>query len=311
MKHLPKRVVKRQKGVSYLFKGRVVLWNGKRIMCSHGRKRCECKDCGGSSICSHGRRRSRCKDCGGSQVCSHGRQRIRCKDCGGSQICSHGRRRSECKDCGGSQICSHGRQRGGCTEGSCGLKASSGKCVTLCGKTVKRVPGVPTTHLCATCRDEFSVHTRKKFEQQMEAWLDEHGLNWSYSNKKLPCAPTTRYPDYLFIASAEHAVLLEVDEHEHRDYNVSCEVARISEIMDSIGHTNLHVIRFNPNEVGATTETRRTRVLEALDNAIQTNFGRFSDTGCVVQYVGYSHDRMEELEQITCDLQQPAARTAQ
>ena len=73
----------------------------------------------------------------------------------------------------------------------------------------------------------------------MEAWLDEHGLHWSYSNKKLPCA-------------RRRVVLPEVDEHEHRDYNVSCEVARISEMMDSVGHVNLHVVRFNPNEVGDT-----------------------------------------------------------
>ena len=135
----------------------------------------------------------------------------------------------------------------------------------------------------------------------METWLDEHGLHWSYSNKKLPCAPTTRYPDYLFVTSEEHVVLLEVDEREHRNYNVSCEVTRISEMMDSIGHANLHVIRFNPNEVGVTTETRRSRVLGALDDAIKTNFGCFNDSGCVVQYIGYSHDRVEELDKITCN----------
>ena len=32
--------------------------------CEHGRRRSECKECGGSSICEHGRRRHRCKECG-------------------------------------------------------------------------------------------------------------------------------------------------------------------------------------------------------------------------------------------------------
>ena len=153
----------------------------------------------------------------------------------------------------------------------------------------------------ATCRDEYDISDRKKFEQQMETWLKDRGLHWSYSNKKLPCAPTTRYPDYLFVASTEHVVLLEVDENEHRNYIASCEVARISEIMDSIGHANLHVIRFNPH---AATTTKKQQVLDALDTAIKTNFGRLNDTGCVVQYVGYSRDRLEELDQLTCDLQQ-------
>ena len=37
----------------------------------------------------------------GGSICTHGRQRSKCKDCGGSSICTHGRVRSTCKDCGG------------------------------------------------------------------------------------------------------------------------------------------------------------------------------------------------------------------
>ena len=51
-------------------------------------------------MCQHGRRRTQCKECGGSQICQHGRRRDRCKECGGSQICKHGRRRGHCKECG-------------------------------------------------------------------------------------------------------------------------------------------------------------------------------------------------------------------
>ena len=79
--------------------------------CPHGRRRRECKECGGSSFCEHGRHRTQCKECGGSQVCQHGRVRTTCKECGGSGICEHGRRRYHCKECGGASICEHGRQR--------------------------------------------------------------------------------------------------------------------------------------------------------------------------------------------------------
>ena len=51
--------------------------------------------------CQHGKRRNQCKECGGASICVHGRQRNRCKECGGSSICEHGRRRSRCKECGG------------------------------------------------------------------------------------------------------------------------------------------------------------------------------------------------------------------
>ena len=57
----------------------------KRVKCEHGRKRTECKDCGGSGVCEHGRRRDQCKDCGGSSFCEHRRERSRCKDCGGGR----------------------------------------------------------------------------------------------------------------------------------------------------------------------------------------------------------------------------------
>ena len=82
--------------------------------CEHGVKyRSNCKVCSG---CPHGRRRSQCKECGGSGICKHGRERTRCKECGGGSICEHGRRRSRCKECGGSQICEHGRDRYQCKE---------------------------------------------------------------------------------------------------------------------------------------------------------------------------------------------------
>ena len=70
-------------------------------VCEHGRRRSQCKDCGGSGLCEHGRRRSQCKECGGSSFCEHGRERSRCKDCGGSGICEHGRQRSQCKEYSG------------------------------------------------------------------------------------------------------------------------------------------------------------------------------------------------------------------
>ena len=47
--------------------------------------------------CEHGvKRRSKCKVC---SACPHGRRRWDCKECGGSQICEHGRRRYRCKEC--------------------------------------------------------------------------------------------------------------------------------------------------------------------------------------------------------------------
>mmetsp|Transcript_7153 Transcript_7153/g.7397 ORF Transcript_7153/g.7397 Transcript_7153/m.7397 type:complete len:381 (+) Transcript_7153:153-1295(+) len=89
---------------------------GGSSICEHNRQRSQCKQCGGSAICEHSRQKSLCKDCGGNSICPHGRQRSTCKQCGGSSICTHGRRKSQCKDCGGSAICHHQRQRSKCKE---------------------------------------------------------------------------------------------------------------------------------------------------------------------------------------------------
>ena len=69
--------------------------------CSHGRRRNECKDCGGTSICEHSRQRHLCKDCGGASICEHNRQRHRCKDCQApvGPPCPHGRPANKCKEC--------------------------------------------------------------------------------------------------------------------------------------------------------------------------------------------------------------------
>ena len=274
---------------------------GGSAFCEHGRRRTQCKDCGGASICDHGRIRTHCKLCGGSGICDHGRQRPQCRECGGASICHHGRRRVQCKDCGGSQICEHGRIRQHCTEGSCGLLPSSKKCKGCCSKLVNPIPGVPSTSLCATCRDEYGVSSRKKWEEQTEIWLNESGLLWSYCNKKLPCAPTTRYPDYMFVAR-EHCVLLEVDEQEHERYNPKCEIARISELMDSIDFKSLHVIRYNPHAPGSTAD-RKATLLQAIRDALATNFGVLNESGCVVQYQGYSQDRIVQLDALSCAMQ--------
>jgi len=60
-----------------------------------------CIDCGGKGICSHGKSRFRCKECGGGKrkQCPRGRQPYCCKNCGGKGICSHGKQRSKCKVC--------------------------------------------------------------------------------------------------------------------------------------------------------------------------------------------------------------------
>ena len=90
--------------------------NARANKCEHGKRKAQCKECGGSQICEHNRIKSRCKECGGSQICEHNRIKSTCKECGGSQICEHNKIKSKCKECGGVSICEHNRQKAECKE---------------------------------------------------------------------------------------------------------------------------------------------------------------------------------------------------
>ena len=119
-KRAPKTKGPCEHGVKYRSKCKVC------SACPHGRRRSQCKECGGQESAStvvgaqmqgvrwgcNLRARSSallCKECGGGAICEHGRQRSQCKECGGASICEHGRIRSKCKECGGGSICEHGR----------------------------------------------------------------------------------------------------------------------------------------------------------------------------------------------------------
>ena len=121
-------------------------------ICEHGKVKSQCKDCGGGSICEHGKVKAHCKECRGSAFCEHGRQKSQCKECGGASICSHGRIKSQCKDCGGSSICEHGKVKSHCRECGGSMFCEHGKRKSEC----KECGGVS---ICkhgkykSTCRD--------------------------------------------------------------------------------------------------------------------------------------------------------------
>ena len=67
--------------------------------CEHGRRKNQCKDCGGSSICEHRKEKYYCIDCGGYGICKHRKQKSLCIECGGGTICEHRRIKCRCKEC--------------------------------------------------------------------------------------------------------------------------------------------------------------------------------------------------------------------
>ena len=107
----------RNKGHKYIDKNNnIVIWNGNRLHCEHGKEKCKCKICGGVGICIHNKLKGICKECGGKQLCKHDKIKSKCKDCGGGSICIHNKLRSLCKECKGGSICIHNKSRTHCKE---------------------------------------------------------------------------------------------------------------------------------------------------------------------------------------------------
>jgi len=67
------------------------------------------------------------------------------------------------------------------------------------------------------------------------------------SDKRVQDGCSTRRPD-LFLDLATHALVIEIDENQHHDYDCSCENRRLMELSQDISHRPLVFIRFNPDE---------------------------------------------------------------
>jgi hypothetical protein len=65
-------------------------------------------------------------------------------------------------------------------------------------------------------------------------------------DKSIEGGCSKKRPD-IFIDMGSHVVIVEIDEHQHNDYNCLCENKRMMEISKDIGHRPLIIIRFNPD----------------------------------------------------------------
>jgi len=56
-----------------------------------------------------------------------------------------------------------------------------------------------------------------------------------------------RRPD-MFLHMGTHVIIVEIDENKHRDYNTTCEQARINELFTDVYFQSIVFIRFNPDK---------------------------------------------------------------
>ena len=214
-------------------------------ICEHDKHRSSCRDCKGSSICEHDKQRSSCRDCKGLSICEHGKRRSRCKPCGGSSICEHDKRRSRCIECGGSELCEHTKQRNNCKPcGGSNLCKSSwchttknrkydGYCV-LCYTHL--FPDMPLSRNYKT--KEMTVVDYVKIQFPHYEWIHD---------KRIVDGCSKRRPD-LLLDLGSHIIIIEIDEFKHDSYTTECEIKRLNDISLDVGCRQIVMIRFNPDQ---------------------------------------------------------------
>ena len=248
---LPKKA-DRVVGEKYMHKGEVRIWNGRKLLCEHGKRKSRCRECGGSQICEHGKRKDQCRECTPSAFCEHGKQKAQCRQCGGSQICEHGKWKAQCRQCGGSAFCKHGKYRAQCRE--CGGSALCPVC-NMVHPTKRYVTKEDRyVKMCADCfyftyPDEKRVPTRYKRRQHYihEKLTERFGIGFFEYDVSIQCSSSGRIPDWF--RDCFHFVLnFELDENQHKDRDSSCEQKRLMQLFQDCGNRPFKCLRFNPDK---------------------------------------------------------------
>jgi hypothetical protein len=205
-----------------------------------------CIQCKNKRKCIHNIRKSTCKECKGSSICSHNRIKTTCKECKGSSICSHNRIKSTCKECKGSSICSHNRVKSFCKDCKpCKCKYSSCDFISYKYSVNRHYKRFHT---------EKGIQQHKKKEQVIADLLTKNKINFKreyiVDYKNCDLGSNNSRIDFLIDLNGK-LIFLEVDEDQHKSYNIKCEVSRMLKILESLtigGNTiNITFIRYNPD----------------------------------------------------------------
>lgn len=236
---------------------------GGSALCEHGKQKKQCRECDGSGFCKHGKQKTRCSECGGSSLCEHGKRKSRCKECGGVEFCEHGKQKAQCRECGGSAFCEHGKRKVLCREchGSafCKHRKYKTQCIECDGSLLCQTP------LCETVANKkYNGHCMRCFVNLFPELKNARNYKTKERNvvdnikKALPdyswfCDKTVqdgcskKRPDML-LDMGSHAIIVEVDENQHVNYDCSCENKRLMELSQDVDHRPIVFIRFNPDK---------------------------------------------------------------
>jgi hypothetical protein len=105
---------------------------------------------------------------------------------------------------------------------------------------------------CARCYhymfpdEQISRHYKTK-ENEVRQFIQENyqDFDWSF-DRIISGGCSSRRPD-CFVDLGSHVIIIEIDENQHTDYDITCENRRLMELSQDIAHRPLIMIRFNPD----------------------------------------------------------------
>lgn len=269
--------------------------------CSHGKLRNRCVSCGGSSICVHHRVHHQCIECGGSSICIHRKIRHMCIECKGTGICIHHKIRAYCVDCCGSQICIHRKIRSVC------LICSSLPTLTcdypFCGYQTKRKI-IFRNHI--KIHSEDNRRNRKKKETLIAQVLTKNNIPYTREHTvTYKCISDINNSSSRIDFVLEHRdqqgifglIFLEVDEHQHKWNMLSCEISRMSKIIESLrvdgNMLPIRFVRYNPDAFTVNGAKMKMKQDERHRMLLQTLTATVFERPFGVKYLFYDSDENE------------------
>jgi len=97
-------------------------------------------------------------------------------------------------------------------------------------------------YVCKECKE----HSNKKEWAIIRHLRKNIDTKFEHNSSSMLQGCSKKRPD-VFFELEKHCVIVEIDEHQHKTYDDSCECSRINEIVNGIGGRSVIIIRFNPD----------------------------------------------------------------
>jgi len=162
--------------------------------------------------------------------------------------------------------------------------------------------------LCSTCtefRISGKIPEKKKKEIQVKNFLQENKINAYLYDQRIPTGTSLYRPDQV-IETKWGNIVLEIDEHQHRrkNYTCECEIVRMKHIYIDLQGEPLLYIRYNPDRYTPSygKEFSESKRRELLLKIIQKYLVKPPDNLCTVIYLFYDGFSELSLDQDELDV---------